>query len=307
MVYEYSLYSASGFAIDRCCFLGQRKEKGEPFAADRSETWVLTASKGKGADPIVFDGGWGLGTWLTMLWVSPKGVAYVSELDEHVWRSEKPAKFEAWKEYAVPATLAGVWGLDDSNVFAWGVGNGGPKMFRWNGSKWSEMDSPGEVARMHGLSKEHILAVGAEGLLARFDGKRWTQIPLRTGENLMGVHVAGPDEFHACGEGGNLLEGSRHGWRERARMDHPLLDVAKFEGSVFVAGGEEGLLSLKGKTNRLAVIKPNIKATSFDARERLIISCNDKICESIDGKGFISSAQGVLEELVETKEPLWLK
>jgi hypothetical protein len=307
MKFEYSLHCASGLGLDRCCVLGQRQEKGKPFSAYRMETWVLAGRRGKEADDIVFDAGFGLGTWLTRIWVSPRGVAYAAELDEHVWRSDDPRKFASWKDHELPATLSGIWGLDDSTVFAWGLGGGTAKMFRWNGSKWSEMESPGEISRMHGHSKDLILAAGAEGLLARFDGKRWTPIPVRTGENLMGVHVVGPDEFYACGEGGSLLEGSRHGWRERAKVEYPLLDVAKFAGSIWLAGGDRGLLAVQGKGNKIASVKKNIAATAFDARESFLITCDEEVCESRDGKAFISVGEGILEELVGHKEPLWLK
>ncbi len=307
MEFTHSYHSASGSSMADCCFVGQRYEKERPFSPYASESWVLQTSLDPSSHKLSSQLVYGVAGYFTMLWRAPSGTVYVAEADNRVHTSSRPEEFKSWQQIEVPAFLRGIWGVDDSCVFAWGVRDGVERLLRWNGSKWSELSAPGEIVRMHGMASDFLFAVGTKGFLARWDGRNWQQIPIRTNETLAGIFVAGPDEYYACGEGGTLLSGTAHGWRERATAPGPLHDVAVFGGSVWIAAGEAGLMRLKGASNQLETVKPNVKALSFDARGQLLITCPDKIVGSSDGASFTSCCQQALERSTANREPLWMQ
>lgn len=307
MEFIHQYHSASGSSMVDCCFVGQRYEISRPFSPYASESWVLQNSLDPTSNELVCRLTYGVAGYFTMLWRAPSGTVYVAEADNRIHISSRPEEFSSWKQIEVPTFLRGIWGLDDSCVFTWGVRDRIQRLHRWNGTTWSESSAPGEIVRMHGTAPDFLFAVGANGLLTRWDGRAWQQISIRTNETLTGIFVAGPDEYYACGEGGTLLSGTAHGWRERATAPGPLHDVAVFGGSVWIAAGEAGLMRLKGTSNQLETIKPNVKALSFDVRGQFLITCPDKIVESSDGTSFRSCCQQALEQHTANRKPLWLQ
>jgi hypothetical protein len=104
---------------------------------------------------------------------------------------------------------------------------------------------------------------------------------------------------------GMLLEGSAQGWGKIAECPVPgmaLQAVAKWKGELWVGGGQLGLYKRVGTTSKLKNIKPNVKANSFDVREKLVIGCQDFIAETADGKSFSASGEDVLTEARDNKE-----
>jgi hypothetical protein len=75
---------------------------------------------------------------------------------------------------------------------------------------------------------------------------------------------------------------------------------------VWVAGGDDGLLRLKGATNELEVVKPNIHAKSFDARGNLLITTKDLIAETFDGQNFSGVGRNSIRNQRDCRTPLWL-
>ena len=97
---------------------------------------------------------------------------------------------------------------------------------------------------------------------------------------------------------GGFFEGTAHGCRRRLTWrDSILADVAKFEGSVWIAGTRSGLLRLVGHGAELEVVKPNLKASSLDARGELLLACPDKVAGTANGKDFFSNGAGYLEKI----------
>ncbi|HKD39535.1 MAG TPA: hypothetical protein VKB87_04510 [Myxococcaceae bacterium] len=305
MEFTHLYNTASGPAITDCCFIGQRYEKTKPFSPYASESWVLRNYLDPKSKQLICRLTYGVAGYFTMLWRAPSGTVYVAEADNRVHISSRPEEFKSWRQTEVPAFLRGIWGLDDSCVFAWGVRDRVQRLLRWNGSTWTELSAPGEIVRMHGTSPDFMFAVGAKGLLARWNGQNWQQVPIRTNETLTGVFIAGPNEYYACGEGGTLLSGTAHGWRERATAPGPLHDVAVFAGSVWVAAGDAGLMRLKGTSNELEAVKPNVKALCFDVRGQLLITCSEELVGSSDGVSFGGCCEGALERYTANRKPLW--
>jgi hypothetical protein len=307
MALKHLYFSATGSSLGDCLFLGQRFDDARPFSALECESWVMS-STASGEGKYNIRGVFGINRWFTMLWRSPEGTAYASDTNEAVWWSRTVKDRASWKADEVGASLSGVWGLSDECVFAWGRSRPGDwVMFQRSGKGWNEIPCPGEVVRLHGLAPNLVYAVGAGGLLARWNGSQWKQVPVDTVETLTGIFVVSPDEYYASGEGGTLLSGGASGCKPRLKWTGPLWDVAKFRDELWLAGDQSGLLRVKGRTKEVEAVKPNVKALSFDARKELLISCSNMIVGTADGKKFMSAGQSSLEQLTASKEPLWKK
>jgi hypothetical protein len=286
-------HSASGPAYDNCCFLGQRFDSEQGYHPGDSECWVLQATPTPDGDVSVTHQ-YGTQRWLTGLWRSPRGVVYVSDSTGEMHLNPDLAaddSHQRWMRQKLKASLDGVWGLDDSNVFAWGgTFDDRFSVFRWDGRTWSEMPSPGfDVRAVHGLSPTLLCAVGRKGGIGLWDGNQWTRISAPLADDLVSVFVAGADEYYATSAGGALLEGSRSGWGKVAQgpgPGTPLFGVAKWHGELWVAAGVFGLLRRKGTSSELEVVKPNIRANGFDAREALVICSFDMVAGTVDGSDY---------------------
>lgn len=206
----------------------------------------------------------------------------------------------------LPLTFApeGIWGLDEQYIYAWGIGVDGdqqvPHLAAYDGRKWTDLPNPGfYITKMHGLAPDLIYAAGRGGM-ARWDGRTWHELPMPTGEILSDVFVAGPNEIYATGYSGSLLEGTANGWSTITRTiadGLPFACVIKFADELFVGGLSLGMYRRVGRTNQLEHIKPDIHASSFEARAgSLIITVPDEIIGTSDGEAFFGTAfEAILE------------
>src|SRR6266849_1218818 len=300
MKLAHLMSDASGFSDQDCHFLVLRYEEKLGFKPDRGESWVVQ-SEGDMLHAL-----YGMMGWFTSLWRSPAGCTYVSDSagTVHVNPDVKP-RAKPWRQHKLKGVLSGVWGLDDKCVFVWGGVKDKDLMYRWDGKDWKEMESPGEVVGMHGLAPNLIYAVGAGGLVARWDGRRWNKCVTHSTAMLSAVIVASPDEIYAVGAGGVMLEGSSSGWKELLTGPGPMFGVAKYKGDVWVGAAQHGLMKVVKK--KLKAVKPNIKAEMLDARRHLLISSPSVIAETVDGKEFTGISLPAVVELLADRKPLWIK
>jgi len=295
----YIMSHASGLARSDFHFLALRFDQRYGFKPSEGESWILRYKDGTLSS---LRGGL---SWFTGLWHSPEGHVYVSDAATGVDVNPDPGLRAApWQEHKLPATLAGVWGLDDRFVLAYGIHRGKGVMFRFDGKKWAPMESPGEIYGVHGLAPNLIYAVGVRGLIARWDGARWHKIPSPTKAVLAGVYVADEGEMYAVGDG-VVLQGSLHGWTEAAEGDTHMVGVAKWKGEVFIGAAGAGLMKLK--KNKLVPVDPELKAERIDARGELLVSSPDAIAISSDGKDFKKLKVKALEAIYKDRKPAWTK
>jgi len=299
--------SASGPAYNAAYFLGLRFEEEEGFQPHDSEWWVMhtTPVDGKTKTSIQY----GTSRWLTRIWRSPAGVAYVSDAEGeiHVNPDLRASDSHArWTRHSFPCPIMGLWGLDDQSVYAWGsTPKVGFHVFRWDGKVWHDLPSPGfDVLDVHGAAPDLVYAVGVAGAVARFDGRAWSRLASPVNENLVSVFVASGDEQYATGHRGSLLEGSASGWGKVAQgpsTDWPLHAAVKWQGELWIAAGPFGLLKRAGTTSRLDAVKPKLRATALEGGEALVVTGDDMIAGTRDGKDFKAAAQGVLLSMRASK------
>jgi hypothetical protein len=149
---------------------------------------------------------------------------------------------------------------------------------------------------MHGVAPDLVYAVGREGLVARWDGRKWTKVVTPGRGVLTDVHVVGEDEMYAVGSGGQLLQGSIHGWAEVLNASGPLFGIAKWKGEVWVAAEEQGVMKLAAP--KLVSMKPNIKATGLDARGDLLVSSPAAVAGTADGIAYVGTTAEKAGELI---------
>jgi hypothetical protein len=307
MELEHLYHSASGLSLFDCSWLGQRFDKARGFSPYLSESWVMRFGPDETPDGMHQQHvDYGIQGWFTMLWRAPSGNTYVADANNRVIVA-RDAEQKVWDFYPLPFIVSGIWGLDDNAVFAWGVDGTAPRLFRWDGAAWTEMPSPGDIMRMHGLALDRIYAVGNDGLLARWDGTTWHRATVPTKGVLTGIRVVGAEECWASGQDGSLYTETATGWREHARAALPLHDVASFAGDVWVAGGSLGLMRVVPGTQELEVVKPNIEALSLDARGCLLATASNLIAGTTDGKVFRAAGIGKLAEMTASRKPRWVK
>jgi hypothetical protein len=191
--------------------------------------------------------------------------------------------------FPLPFAPRGVFGLSDTDVYAWGTKKRGTddyvhQVAHFDGTDWKLMpDVPFWFHGMHGCDPSCLYGVAPQGIL-HWDGGQWTPIPSPTNEGLNSVFVESEKEVYIAGEGGSLIEGSAVGFSVVAQLPAPIYAAAKFKGELYVGAGPLGLFRRKGKTGELELLKENIKATSLSARpEFLVASCPNVV-------GFTSDA-----------------
>lgn len=306
---------ASGASYADCAFIGRRwREKYGPNLSD-SDFSILVNTPDPTAESTTHIR---VGHWkamLTGLWRSiASGRVYVSDASLpgiHVFPDILSAAREH-QSYDLRFAPEGVYGLDDDHVLTWGTtkdasGRLEYPVARFDGRTWQEIPNPGfPISRMHGIAPDLIYAAGWQGGMARWDGRGWTVFPMPTGEVLSDVFVAGPDEIYATGHNGSLLEGSASGWAVITRtIDDrlPYTCVAKWNDQLWVGGGAQGLFRRIGQTDQLELVKPNIRAASFDIRGgSLLITADNLIGGTMDGVNFRGAAINALCNLTNTRD-----
>jgi hypothetical protein len=290
---------ASGPSFDDCYYLGRRYESDRGWHPDDCEWWVMFNRPGP-ANATTVGIQYGTTRWFPDIWRSPAGVAYVADMEGEVHINPDltaPDSPLRWTVHKFPVVIIGVWGLDDTCVFAWGsTHNQGCRVYRWDGATWHELPRPMfEVLSLHGVAPDLIYAGGTVGdPMARWNGRDWDFYPIPAHENITSVHVVSADEVYATGHHGSLLRGSASGWSTIAQRPPVLHAVAKWHDDLWIAGGQAGLLRLVPSTFDLEVVKPNLRATAFDARQDLVITCDGVIFGTTDGASFSGTARGFL-------------
>jgi len=295
----YLLGKPSGISIGACHFLVLRFDEKWGFNPDVGESLVM---QNVGEVTHCLYGGRG---WYTGLWRSPAGKVYISDAAERIHFNPDPAPRAApWRVDPLAGTLTGIWGLDDQFVLTWGLRRKTTVMYRYNGSKWSEIESPGEVVGVHGISPDLVMAVGTQGLIARWDGKKWSRMVTPARGVLSAVHVASEDEMYAVGSKNGLYQGSVHGWAEVLEGPGPMFGITKWKGEIWVGAAQNGLMKLAG--NKLDVIKANVKAEKLDARVDLLIGAPNMIVGTNDGARFIATQTPTIAEMLANMKPAWV-
>jgi hypothetical protein len=273
---------ASGDRASDCAFIVQRYPEADGcFRPGRGESWVCVVRDGRMRLEM------GGACWLTGLWRSPAGTLHVSDCAGQM-HTLAPGETR-WNSTALPGALLGVWGLDDRTVWAWGTRGDAPVLYRFDGAWWRDAPTPGTIVAMHGLDPSLVMAVGRDGLIARWNGADWHRLGSPVTEVLHGVCVVSEEAMYAVGPEGVFLEGSVWGWAVRTRRDHLLYSVGAHGGRVYVGSPfPDGLLALTPEG--LETVERELEPYHFDTRADLLLANPYVIASSEDGAQWLRFA-----------------
>ena len=309
---ETAYLRASGFAANDCAYLGQRYSQRWGYRVRDSESWLLRHVPGDAGGALISHHH-PSDTRYADVWLSPGRRVFVADATLRCVHSATltSGQPDAWARTALPMAVQGVFGLADDFVLAWGGAGATFPMARFDGREWAVIADPGfEVYAVHGVTPDHLVAVGDAGQVARFDGARWARCPTPVSEVLVGVFMASPDEVYVTGARGALLEGSLGGFGQIAQAEahgaFPLLDVAWWQGQLWVAGGRLGLLRRVGRSDALEVVDNGMLGTGsgptrLDARRDLVVTYRDRVAGTADGEAWTHFGRDSLEETYEGK------
>lgn len=309
---------ASGSSNQDCVFIGRRylSDVG-PGGEDGFERdhWVLV---NEATSPTVTTtyAIWSFEDLLTDIWRSKSGDVYVCGAVlaglyhfADVRDTNRPSNHLVLPQRMIPE---GVWGLEEGPLYIWGTrsdreGRRSYHVVVREGDDWSELPPlPNPICAVHGTAPDCLLAVGHGGMIAHWDGSRWTQL----GTSSAIVHhafVAGPNEMYAVDFDGHLHAGDSEEWsavgtnpNSDGAKAHRLETVAKFRGQLYVGSEADGLMKASS-AGVIEVFKPNLPACDMEARENLIITCPNRIGGTTDNERFFSAAKDQLALLTEGK------
>lgn len=244
---------------------------------------------------------------LTGIWRSPTGRVHVADAhNAEMMASTGPSpRAAAWQQHALGFAPAGVWGLDDDFVLAWGGEGDREKMACFDGRAWQPMPGPGDmVMKVHGPSRDLVHAVGKDGMIARWDGRAWRRVACPVVSTLASVFVVSEDELWACSHDGVLLRGSARGWAQVLDHGEALFDVVHWRGAAWVAAPFEGLLRFDGEA--LVNVKDNARPSFLHATPgALLAACDDRVMATRDGTSWRGRLRRQLAECFRGRPAEW--
>lgn len=232
---------------------------------------------------------------LSCLWVSPAGQLWLGSSNGNLYTTaavafppHRDAALDVdiatpgfnWRITTLPplrangrtAQVQALWGSGDGDVFA-GTAEGA--LFHWNGSAWTEQDSPvhTELVMLHGTAPDDVYAVGEQGAILHYDGSAWRRLavtPALGSDLVSAVWAASRDEAWVCTVQGRVLKGNRNGFTVVSQQHGAAwYGIAPAGGALVLANASGGAWTLapggapvllKGGFNPVAL---------FDAGDRL--------------------------------------
>ena len=126
----------------------------------------------------------------------------IMHLDGTSW-SNVPHPY-AYETEPFQQILGEVSALNSTN--AWVVVQNQNKFLRWDGTIWTEENSPvGGNPAIATISSNDAWSVGGEGVIAHWDGSQWLQVSSPVTETLTSVAMVSSNDGWAVGRGGIIL------------------------------------------------------------------------------------------------------
>lgn len=141
-----------------------------------------------------------------------------------------------------------------------------------------------------GFSANELYAVGIDGEIWHFDGRRWRNCPSPTGLILHGVHCADDGFVYACGQLGMILKGKGDEWTilEHASEIEDLWDITSFKGVVYAMSSR--VLYAVGRRNLVPVeygeVATPFSFYRFACSESLLVTIGPKDVMIFDGEAW---------------------
>lgn len=295
MKLEYRLMNATGSSPGDCHFILQRWDpRDEEFSC---ESFVIQVNDGRISAVI------GTLGFYKDIWRSPSSTAFVHGGRSVLWSDNPVQGGGDWHEQN-DVTGYGIWGLDDNYVLAYGDPMG-RDMFCFNGSSWEQIDAPGFVKDVHGISPDLLYAAGSHGI-AKFNGKNWDLVPSSSGRAFTSIHVVSENEMYAILDREQVWKGSVDGWTPMSgKRGYPALTcITKWNDKVWVGDSYSGLSVME--ESELKVVKEKLRLQSMVAGETLTVTHSYGISGTENGVNFRGFKVDALVDILGSQKPVWL-
>jgi hypothetical protein len=158
------------------------------------------------------------------------------------------------------------------------MNEGFPKAARDLSQGFSDMDA---------FSESDMYAVGGNGDVWHYDGKRWTQMGFPSNVELGTVTCAGDGNVYISGEGGSLWVGQKSTWKSIYKGGSSILwnDVLWFEGKLWLSSDYQFRI-WNGKTLEAVMHEGKVVPMNghMDAYDGLLAIASSEYVMTYDGK-----------------------
>jgi photosystem II stability/assembly factor-like uncharacterized protein len=212
-----------------------------------------------------FDPYYEVEAWLTALRMAPGGKLMAVSMDGDL--HTRGAAGWSVRDLKCEYGLNDLWIADDG--FAVAVGQEGMRVIIGARSADATPDpAQRRLYRVHGLSRDHIYAVGDDGVIWFYDGKSWQEEQSPTNAALFAVLCRDGKRTLIGGYGGVLFEHTRGGWLQH-KVPKPIAiySMVEYKNTVYMACGKDGVWTLKN--DKVAKVK--------DLKLRLLSVGGDKL------------------------------
>lgn len=184
-----------------------------------------------------------------------------------------------------PSGLNSVWVATDNEAFAVGLKGERARIV----GETVELVRDAEGRRLncvHGSGPRNVFAVGDGGLIFRFDGVVWEELPALTESNLLTVLCKSEKEVYVGGAGGVLLHWNGVRWnviRIAGIAEITITSIAFYRDTLYAAVGRAGVYVLR--ENVLEPIKDEVlyRLRSIDD---LLFGIGNRLVLQYDGESW---------------------
>lgn len=94
-----------------------------------------------------------------------------------------------------------MWGTAANNVFAVSRNDSGGRVYRWNGTAWSEIlfAPPTQFKIVTGIDAQHVYVGGTDGVVHWWNGSTWTRLDTGDVTRVYAIIARAPNDIYAAG------------------------------------------------------------------------------------------------------------
>jgi hypothetical protein len=219
-------------------------------------------------------------TWLADLWRMPDGRLYAAGQGGGV-HSYFGGRWDV-TQTPESSMLSCIWGLSEEALYATADG----AILRREGNVWRYF-TKGHGAYLdyiRGSSQNDLYAVGRAGLLLHFDGLSWQRVQPPTNADLNAVCVVDPARVYIVGDHGVVLVGAKNSWSIVHAGEVDLVDVGVYQGNLYIAASDSGLLRLEG--HNVVSVRRDMKPVRLRADDTFLCAAGALSFHRFDGSNW---------------------
>lgn len=290
-----------GERLEGCVVTLTRYDDAMPFHWDECETWFAVVRDKKLR--LLY----GEADWYKDLFKSKSGRLYSVGRGLLVGTPRDDGGYD-FQTYECPVSGVTVFTLDDRFVFV--AGHHSIKhphviaRLDLTTGKHDLYDLPRIVDRVRGCAPDTVYGVGEKGLVVRFDGTQFVQVPVDEADRFNSLLIVSEREMIASTMGGNIWDGSVNGWSRRAQGPGTMYMTARIGGDLYCGTEAFGIHKLVDHTTEQVNLKHQFRDI-VAGDQCALLGSNEQLAETTTFKKLKRVHAKDLKPLIDTIEPLW--